>query len=121
MTRVMLLAPALIVLGVWLARTAKHQLQHKISKTIPWFAVIFIGVLGFNSLNLLPRVIVNIINQADTFLLTLAMAALGIETNLIKAKKIGLKPLYFSIFLFGWLMGGGYLLSRVVFSLKLLK
>lgn len=118
MTRVMLLAPALIVLGVWLARTAKHKLQHKLSKTIPWFAVIFIGVVGFNSLNLLPREIVNVINQADTFLLTLAMAALGIETNLTKAKKIGLRPLYFSMFLFGWLMGGGYLLGKVIFSLN---
>ena len=118
MTRVMLLAPALIVLGVWLARTAKHKLQHTISQTIPWFAVIFIGVVGFNSLNLLPGILVNGINQVDTFLLTLAMAALGIETNLTKIKKIGLRPLYLSIFLFSWLMGGGYLLSSVVFSLN---
>lgn len=117
MTRVMLLAPMLIVLGIWLARTTKHKLQHKISETIPWFAVIFIGVVGFNSLALLPEVVVNVINQADTFLLTLAMAALGIETNLTKVKQIGLKPLYLSIFLFGWLIGGGYLLSKLMFSL----
>lgn len=116
MTRVMLLAPTLIVLGVWLARTAQNKPQHKITATIPWFAVIFIGVVGFNSLNVLPQIIISTINQVDTFLLTLAMAALGIETNLTKAKQIGLKPLYFSIFLFGWLMGGGYLLSSIMFS-----
>lgn len=116
MTRVMLLAPALIILGIWLAGTATQKLQHKISATIPWFAVIFIGVVAFNSLNLLPDSMVNVINQVDTFLLTLAMAALGIETNLTKVKQIGLKPLYLSVFLFAWLIGGGYLLSRLMFS-----
>ncbi len=117
MTRVMLLAPALIVLGIWLARSTKQKLQHNLSETVPWFAVIFIGIVGFNSLNLLPGLMVSVINQADTFLLTLAMAALGIETNLTKVKKIGLKPLYFSIFLFGWLLSGGYLLSKIIFTL----
>lgn len=115
MTRVMLLAPALIVLGIWLARSAKNKLQHDFSKTIPWFAVVFIGVVGFNSLHLLPGTAVGAINQVDTFLLTMAMAALGIETNLAKVKKIGLKPLYMSLFLFGWLMGCGYLICRLIF------
>lgn len=114
MTRVMLLAPALIMLGIWTARTSTQKWRHKIFDTIPWFAVLFIGVVGFNSLNLLPEKVVNAINQMDTFLLTLAMAALGIETNLTKVKKIGLKPLYLSIFLFAWLIGGGYLLSKMM-------
>ncbi len=114
MTRVLLLAPALIILSVWLSRATKQKRQYKISDTIPWFAVIFIGIVGFNSLNFLPGIIVNVINQIDTFLLTLAMAALGIETNLTKVKQIGLKPLYLSIFLFGWLIGGGYLLNKII-------
>lgn len=117
MTRVMLLAPALVILGIWLARSAKHKLQHKIAETIPWFAVIFIIVVALNSLMLLPDAVVNVVNQADTFLLTLAMAALGIETNLTKIKKIGLKPLYLSVFLFGWLMIGGCMLSKLIFRL----
>lgn len=114
MTRVMLLAPMLIVLGLWLARTGKHKLQHKISKTIPWFAVMFIVVVGVNSLHIIPVMMVNVINQVDTFLLTLAMAALGVETDLRKIRHIGLKPLYLSVFLFGWLIGGGYLLSKLI-------
>ncbi len=115
MTRVMLLAPMLIVLGIWLARTTKSKLQHNIVETIPWFAVMFIVVVGFNSLQLLPNMMINAINQVDTFLLTLAMAALGVETDLRKIKHIGLKPLYLSLFLFGWLIGGGYLLNRLIF------
>ncbi len=115
MTRVMLLAPTLIILSICLIRSAKQKIQHKVSATIPWFAVIFIVVVGFNSLQWLPNSVVNVINQADTFLLTLAMAALGIETNLTKVKQLGLKPLYLSLFLFIWLVVGGYALSQLIF------
>jgi uncharacterized integral membrane protein (TIGR00698 family) len=116
MTRVMLLAPALIIMGLWVAKSVAGNVKHNVSKTIPWFAVMFIGVVGFNSLNFLPDTMVTMINQVDTFLLTMAMAALGIETNLVKVKKIGLKPLYLSLFLFGWLLVGGCLLSKIVFD-----
>ncbi|GAB4223239.1 MAG: YeiH family protein [Gammaproteobacteria bacterium] len=116
MTRVMLLAPALIVIGLYLVRSTQDITQHKMSLNIPWFAVMFIVVVGFNSLHLLPNILVSIINHADTFLLTLAMAALGIETNFAKVKQIGLKPLYLSLFLFIWLIAGGYMLSKLVFK-----
>lgn len=119
MTRVMLLAPMLIVLGFYIANFCKTdqraQEGNKISsafKSIPWFAVMFIVVVGFNSLHLLPQNGLVLINGIDTFLLTMAMAALGIETNFIKVKQIGLKPIYFALFLFAWLIGGGYLLNQ---------
>lgn len=120
MTRVMLLAPMLIVLGFYLARftkTAATNEPNKFSsafKSIPWFAVMFIVVVGFNSLHLLPQMLLGWINNIDTFLLTMAMAALGIETNFAKVKQIGLKPIYFAFFLFAWLIGGGYLLNQWV-------
>jgi uncharacterized integral membrane protein (TIGR00698 family) len=114
MTRVMLLAPMLIVLGIWLSRVTTMQSKYNIRNTIPWFAVIFIGVVAFNSLHLLPEKVVSAINHADTFLLTLAMAALGIETNLIKVKQIGLKPLYLSAILFFWLIGGGLIMTKLI-------
>ena len=119
MTRVMLLAPMLIVLGFYIANFSKNKPTtpegNKISsalKSIPWFAVMFIVVVGFNSLRLLPQSILVLINGIDTFLLTMAMAALGIETNFVKVKQIGLKPIYFALFLFAWLIGGGYLLNQ---------
>ncbi|MES2204352.1 MAG: YeiH family protein [Pseudomonadota bacterium] len=119
MTRVMLLAPMLIVLGFYIANFSKNTQttpeKNKIGsalKSIPWFAVMFIVVVGFNSLRLLPQSVLEIINGIDTFLLTMAMAALGIETNFVKVKQIGLKPIYFALFLFAWLIGGGYLLNQ---------
>lgn len=81
---------------------------------IPWFAVYFLVVVGFNSLDLLPKIAVHTINQIDTFLLTMAMAALGIETNFNKIKNVGMKPVYLALVLFAWLVFGGYALIKFI-------
>jgi uncharacterized integral membrane protein (TIGR00698 family) len=104
MTRVMLLAPMLIILGI----CVKNGKKSNFTKTIPWFAVLFIVMVGFNSLQLLSQSIVSTINDIDLFLLTLAMAALGIETDFTKITAIGPKPLYLALFLFIWLMLSGF-------------
>lgn len=114
MTRVMLLAPFLLGLGFYFSRRQQAGHAVKFSKTIPWFAVAFIAVAGFNSLHVLPAAIVNTLNDLDTLLLTLAMAALGIETNFNKLKQVGLQPFYLAATLFIWLVGGGYLLIRLL-------
>ncbi len=126
MLRVMLLAPFLLVLGVWMASLAKQSNKaqcntndnplKKGAVTIPWFALGFIGVVGFNSLNLLPITWVDNLNQLDNFALTMAMTALGIETRLSKFKGVGFKPIYLASVLFLYLMTSGYLLSYYLIS-----
>ncbi len=103
MTRVLLLVPTLIFLSLIENRRMATIHHTKPRLTIPWFAVIFIGVIGFNSLNLLPLACIEIMNKIDIFLLTMAMAAIGMETNFNKVKKVGLKPLYLATLLFVWL------------------
>jgi len=118
MIRVMLLAPFLVILGFWLVRTTQHVAHKQKSKiTIPWFAVFFIVVAGFNSFNLLPQALVSNINALDTFLLTMAMTALGMETSVDKFKNVGMKPIYLATILFAWLMVGGFFIVK--FSLSL--
>lgn len=113
MIRVMLLAPFLVILGIWLARGTKQSIyKSKTRITIPWFAVLFIVVAGFNSLHLLPQVAVNDINAVDTFLLTMAMTALGMETNTSKFKNVGMKPIYLAAILFVWLIFGGFYIVK---------
>ena len=72
----------------------------------------FLVVIGFNSFNLLPAAVVDAINYIDTFLLTMAMAALGAETSIDKFKKAGAKPFVLAFCLDIWLIGGGYVLAR---------
>ncbi|BAK73536.1 YeiH family protein [Arcobacter sp. L] len=115
MIRVIFLVPFLILLSFWLIKTNFHTKKEKSRIVIPWFAIFFIVVVGFNSLELLEENIIKSINYFDTFALTMAMTALGMETSYDKFKNTGIKPLYLSLILFIWLMVGGYFLVKFFF------
>ena len=113
MARVMMLAPFLVIVGYVISKLSSSSgVKGKI--LIPWFAVYFVVVAGFNSLTLLPASLVALINNIDTFMLAMAMAALGIETNFSKIKTVGMKPLYLAFILFLWLLFGGYALTKFI-------
>lgn len=118
MIRVMMLVPVLLILSYNTSRVArpidKTGANSVTNISIPWFAILFLFVIGFNSLNLLSTDIVNFINTLDTFLLTMAMAALGAETSVEKFKRAGLKPFLLAFFLFIWLIVAGYLMARFI-------
>lgn len=128
MIRVILLAPVLLVMSFFVgggsgqkdaagavsgnAAASEVPVRAKRKITIPWFAFGFVAVIGFNSLNLLPEGVVSAINSFDTFLLTMAMTALGAETSIDKFRQAGAKPFLLALVLFAWLMAGGWLLSK---------
>lgn len=126
MIRVMMLVPVLLLLGVWAARRARSggagAEGGKGKVAVPWFAFGFLLVIGINSLSVylntlstpmgIPAWGSELINYVDTFLLTMAMVALGAETSFDKFKKAGAKPFILAGILFVWLVGGGYLLAK---------
>ncbi len=120
MIRVMMLVPVLLVIAWAVAKNvgkrgaAVDGNGGSSSITIPWFAVLFLVVIAFNSLNLLPLGVVEWINQLDTFLLAMAMAALGAETSIDKFKKAGFKPFLLAAILYCWLVGGGYCMVKFI-------
>lgn len=130
MIRVMLLVPVLLILGWWAAASARKRLKAatagandnadgtakagKGKVQVPWFAFGFLLVIGFNSLDLLPTPVVSWINDFDTFLLTMAMAALGAETSFDKFKQAGAKPFVLATILYVWLLFGGYLITKLL-------
>jgi uncharacterized integral membrane protein (TIGR00698 family) len=142
MVRVMMLAPFLIGLSGWLARKSPREhakmrehanLQESANSrgkaatregapragsgrklTIPWFAFAFVGVVVFNSLALLPHAVVGTAIDLDTFLLAMAMCALGLTTHLSAIRRAGIKPLLLGGLLFVWLVCGGALVNSLV-------
>lgn len=120
MTRVIMIAPMLIVLGIYLSYTAKKEggSSSAVKLVIPWFAVYFIMVAGFNSLPFMQgeeiKAIVAKINEIDTFLLTMAMTALGMGTRFAKFKGLGLAPVYTALGMFVWLVIGGFIITKVI-------
>jgi len=117
MTRVILIAPMLIVLGLILTFSSKENSGGKVKLVIPWFAVYFIAVAGFNSLGLIPKNIVHYINVIDTFLLTMAMTALGMGTIFSKFKDVGASAFYTALTMFVWLVVGGFVVTKLITSI----
>jgi uncharacterized integral membrane protein (TIGR00698 family) len=117
MTRVMMLAPLLLAtplllaIGFFLARKTRSA-GEKIKIPVPWFVFGFILVAGFNSFNIVPTHTVDVINVVDTFLLTMAMCALGIDTTMEKFRSAGKKIIYMTSILFLWLVIGGYFITK---------
>ena len=113
----MMLVPVLLVVSWFVAHNKQGDDETQTKRkgiTIPWFAVLFLVVIGFNSLNLLPAPVNGAINTFDTFLLTMAMTALGAETSIDKFKKAGPKPFLLAALLYCWLLGGGYLIAKAL-------
>lgn len=116
MIRVMMLVPVLLIISYSVMRAAvkSGDASGRGKISMPWFAILFLVVIGFNSLDLLPAGLVDFINTFDTFLLTMAMTALGAETSIDKFRKAGAKPFILAFILFIWLMVGGYALAKYV-------
>lgn len=116
MLRVMMLAPFLILLAARVKQLSGANSGEKSKITIPWFAILFIVVAIFNSFHLLPQSVVNMLVTLDTFLLAMAMAALGLTTHVSALKKAGAKPLLMALVLFAWLIVGGGAINYVIQS-----
>ena len=124
MIRVMMLAPVLVIMSFALAGRKKAAAEggttQKSKITIPWFAFGFIGIICLNSLlqylfgvDSVKEIPLNgAIEYIDTFMLTMAMTALGTDTSMEKFKQAGAKPFLLAGLLYIWLLGGGYLLTK---------
>ncbi len=119
LTRVMMLAPLLVILSFYLA---KKNATHGAGVTlrdipVPYFVFGFIAMVGVNSTGYIPENITHKIKIVDGFLLTVAMAAMGIETNINKMKGVGMKPIYVAFIMFLFLFFGGIAVVKVVHEL----
>lgn len=128
MIRVMMLAPVLVIMSFALAGRKHINLNGQEEKTkivIPWFAFGFIGIICLNSLlqwlcgvDSVKDIPLNgTIEYIDTFMLTMAMTALGTETSFEKFKQAGAKPFLLAAILYVWLVAGGYALVKYTMPL----
>lgn len=87
LSRVMLLAPLILLLGRR-ARTGQRG-----GAPMPWFVLGFAAVVGLNSMLPLPPDAQSVVVGLTGFLLAVALAAMGLETDIRKLRAKGLRPL----------------------------
>lgn len=89
LTRVSMLAPVVLALGLAAAR--RHGRGHA-RAPIPWFVLGFVALVIVNSLVVIPAPSKAAIAMITTFLLSVALAAMGLETDLRKLAARGMRP-----------------------------
>lgn len=114
LTRVMMLAPVVIALGVAARQRASSagKARDGAPAPMPWFVLGFVAMVGLNSLVEVPAEAKAWIVTLTTFLLATALAAMGLETDVARLRARGARPL---------LLGLGAFLFIAVFSLMLAK
>jgi uncharacterized integral membrane protein (TIGR00698 family) len=114
LARVTMLAPVVMSLGFLATRQARRigDGQPSARVPLPWFVLGFIALVGVNSMISIPAEARSAMIALTTFLLSMALAAMGLETDLRKLCARGMRPL---------LLGAGAFLFISCFSLALIK
>ncbi|MDY3305624.1 YeiH family protein [Psychrobacter sanguinis] len=140
MIRVMMLAPFLLLLSVFINSTNTKDAKTLSSATdyqqnqpnklellaqrlkqihVPWFAFVFIAMVAVNSfLMASPTPMIQGFTERmidlDNILLTMAMFALGLTTHFSAIKQAGIKPLILAAVMFFWLILGGAMINVLI-------
>lgn len=114
LSRVAMLAPMVIALGLMANRRNRKTGTHGGAgrAPMPWFVLGFVALVGVNSVVTIPPDAKAVIVAITTVLLTMALAAMGLETDIAKLRAKGLRPLA---------LGAAAFLFIATFSLMLVK
>ena len=107
LTRTLAIIPITLALAVWqmikARRSAKAEggtadgLNFSFVKVFPWFVIFFLIAAVINTWLFpavgIPESVSDFLQSAGKFMITLAMAAIGLNTNVIKLIRTGLKPI----------------------------
>ena len=91
LTRVMMLAPAVLGLGLILSRSSGGGRRAR--PPMPWFVLGFVALTAVNSVVAVPAELRTMLAGGTMFLLSMALAAMGLETDYRRLRLKGAMPL----------------------------
>lgn len=112
LTRVMMLAPVILVLGL-LVRRRDCTREKGARPPVPWFVLGFIAMIAVNSLITIPPELKTVLVGMTTFLLSMALAAMGLETDIARLRAKGLRPLLLGLAAFAFIAGFSLMLVKM--------
>lgn len=114
LTRVAMMAPVVIALGEASARFGAARDGERARPPFPWFLVGFLALAALNSLIAVPHEIAAPIGGVATFLLSMAMAAMGLHTDIGRLRARGLRPLALGLLASLFIAGVSLLMVRLI-------
>lgn len=99
LTRTLMIVPVTLVLALYTARHTAGASKggYSIVRIFPWFVLGFVAAAIINTFLPLPVGASTLLTQIGQFVIVMAMAAIGLNTNLVRLLKNGAKPILFGL------------------------
>jgi uncharacterized integral membrane protein (TIGR00698 family) len=116
LTRVLLLAPLVLTLGAWARRRARGADRAGAADRppTPWFVFGFVALVVLNSATRLPPPVAQTLAELTSLLLSAALAAMGLETDIRKLRTRGARPLVLAAGAWAFIGATSLALIRIV-------
>lgn len=95
LTRTLMIVPVTLVLAVITSRKSAGRQSggFRLIKIFPWFVLGFVAASMLNTFLPMPAAASSFLSQTGKFVIVMAMASIGLNTDLIKLVKSGTKPI----------------------------
>jgi uncharacterized integral membrane protein (TIGR00698 family) len=114
LARVMMLAPVVFALSLKTRLAAGGAPVNSARRPVPWFVLGFLALVCVNSVVDIPADARKMIVTLTTFLLSVALAAMGLETDISKLYARGLRPAILGASAFLFIAGFSLLLIELM-------
>lgn len=97
LTRTLMIVPITLILAVITSKKSAESDEggsnYNIVKIFPWFVLGFLAASVIRTFTPMPTTVSSALSQGGKFIIVMAMAAIGLNTNIIKLVKNGFKPI----------------------------
>jgi uncharacterized membrane protein YadS len=97
LTRTLMIVPVTLVLALYTTRKSASAgpvpSGYRIAKIFPWFVIGFLAASVMNTFFPIPSGVTRFLSSAGKFVIVMAMASIGLNTNLSSLLKNGTKPI----------------------------
>lgn len=93
LTRTLMIIPVTLILALYTAQKNATRSNYDMKRVFPWFILVFLGACILSTYLPISAAACKTLSKIGKFIIVMAMAAIGLNTNLIQLVKKGGKPL----------------------------
>jgi len=97
LARTTMIIPIALAFALFVARRAKTNSNYSFLATFPWFILLFLLAAVGNSLGLFGATLPGLFSNAGRFLIIVALAGVGLGTNLRALIRTGPRPIFLGL------------------------